>query len=264
MRILVTNDDGIDAPGLKALESIARELSDDVWVVAPEANRSGAGHSVTLTEPLRLREVGERRFSVKGTPTDCVILSVRHLMDDKQPDLVLSGINQGQNMADDVTYSGTIACAMEGVLLGIPSVALSLACTRPRPAEFRWETAVAHGTGLLRKLLAQGWSKDIILNINFPDCETDDVKGVKITRQGQRHPNHLKIDERVDTHGAPYYWIEYGRLPVDPENGTDLSAVYGGFISITPLHLDLTHDESVTALEVELGDALDGGLKRAG
>ncbi|MEJ2118723.1 MAG: 5'/3'-nucleotidase SurE, partial [Alphaproteobacteria bacterium] len=167
MRILLTNDDGIDAPGLDVLQQIAASLSDDVWVVAPETEQSGKAHSVTLHEPMRLRSLSERVFAVKGTPTDCVIMGVRHIMGDKKPDLVLSGINRGANIADDVTYSGTIAGAIEGTLLEIPSIALSLFIDYEKHGYARWETPLQHGAALLRKLLAAGWPTDTLLNVNF-------------------------------------------------------------------------------------------------
>ena len=156
MRILLTNDDGIDAPGLHALREIARQLSEDIWVVAPETNQSGASHSLTLHEPLRMRLLDERAFAVRGTPTDSVIMGVRHVLKDKPPDLVLSGVNRGGNMAEDVTYSGTIAGAFEGTILGIRSIALSQAFGFERGQDVRWQTGIAHGPGLIRKLLATG------------------------------------------------------------------------------------------------------------
>ena len=176
MRILITNDDGIEAPGLDVLQAIASELSDDVWVVAPETDQSGAAHSLTLHEPLRLRKLGERTYAVKGTPTDCVIMGVRHILHDQGPDLVLSGINSGHNIADDVTYSGTIAGAIEGTLLGIPSVALSLAADYEKRGELRWQTPMAHGAALIGRLIKIGWPEDVVMNINFPDCEPDEVR----------------------------------------------------------------------------------------
>src|SRR3984893_3209596 len=176
MRILLTNDDGIFAPGLDVLEKIARVLSDDVWVVAPETDQSGVSHSLSLNDPLRLREVDARRFAVKGTPTDCVIMGVRHLMEDSAPDLVLAGVNRGQNVAEDVTYSGTIAGAMEGTILGIPSMALSQAyglTTRQNP---HWVTAMRYGPDLIHRVLQEGMPRDVLININFPDCAPDEVK----------------------------------------------------------------------------------------
>src|SRR5216110_527548 len=181
MRILCTNDDGIHAPGLKVVEDIARALSDDVWIVAPETDQSGVSHSLSLNDPLRLREVEARRFAIKGTPTDCVIMGLRHVMREVRPDLVLSGVNRGQNVAEDVTYSGTVAGAMEGTTLGVPSFALSQAYgpdTRQQP---HWDTAIRHGPDVIRKVLAEGMPKDVLVNVNFPDCRPDAVKGVAIT-----------------------------------------------------------------------------------
>ncbi len=188
MRILLTNDDGIDAPGLHALRQIAGELSDDVWVVAPETNQSGASHSLSLHEPLRMRQVDERAFAVRGTPTDSVIMGVRHLLKDKLPNLVLSGVNRGANMAEDVTYSGTIAGAFEGTILGIRSMALSQAYGFELAKGLRWETAIAHGPGLIRKLLAMEWAPSSVMNINFPDRDPAEVVGVSVTTQGRRDP----------------------------------------------------------------------------
>src|ERR687889_409946 len=152
MRILCTNDDGIHAPGLKALETIARQLSGDVWVVAPETDQSGVSHSLSLNDPLRLREISNRHFAVRGTPTDCVIMGVRHLMREARPDLVLSGVNRGQNAAEDVSYSGTVAGAIEGTILGVPSIALSQAYGPNGRGDMIWGCAEAHAPGVIRKI----------------------------------------------------------------------------------------------------------------
>ena len=181
MRILVTNDDGIHAPGLAVAEKIARALTDDVWVVAPETEQSGASHSLTLTMPLRLREIEQRRFAVTGTPTDCVMMACAHVMKDAPPTLILSGVNRGSNIADDVTYSGTIAGAMEGCALGIPSIAMSQSYGFDRRAEIHWACGEAHGPPLIRKLVEIGWPEDVLMNINFPDCAPGEVKGIEIT-----------------------------------------------------------------------------------
>src|SRR5688572_20971365 len=241
MRILLTNDDGIDSPGLHALRQIAAELSDDVWVVAPETNQSGASHSLSLHEPLRMRRIDERAFAVRGTPTDSVIMGVRHVLKDKLPDLVLSGVNRGANLAEDVTYSGTIAGAFEGTILGIRSVALSQAFGLSGAKGIRWQTALAHAPGLLRKLLAAEWLPSCVMNINFPDREPGEVAGTLVTVQGRRDPGLLQIDERHDTWGNPYYWLAFERRRSNAKEGTDLAAVYAGYISVTPLFLDLTH-----------------------
>jgi 5'-nucleotidase len=241
MRILITNDDGIDSPGLHALREIAAKLSDDVWVVAPETNQSGASHSLSLNEPLRMREVDARAFAVRGTPTDSVIMGVRHVLKDKPPDLVLSGVNRGANMAEDVTYSGTIAGAFEGTILGIRSIALSQAYGFERGKPVRWQTALAHAPALIAKLLAVEWAPSSVMNVNFPDREPDDIAGLMVTRQGRRDPGLLNVDERRDTWGNPYYWLAFERRRSSPEEGTDLAAVYAGYISVTPLFLDLTY-----------------------
>lgn len=248
MRILVTNDDGIHAPGLKALERIARALSDDVWVIAPETDQSGVSHSLTLSDPLRLREISERHFAVKGTPTDCVIMGVKQVMKGHPPDLVLSGVNRGQNVADDVTYSGTIAAAIEGTTLGIRSFALSQGYTADDRGSVRYETAEAHGPGLIRKLVGADLPRGTLLNINFPALAPDAVAGVKVTVQGTRNQEFLDVQERVDGRGFPYYWLAFKRRPFDPVEGTDLMALRSGYISVTPLQLDLTDHRSVRSV----------------
>lgn len=238
MRILVTNDDGIHAPGLRILEGIARELSDDIWIVAPETDQSGASHSLTLNDPLRLREVGDRHYAVKGTPTDCVIMGLKHVMKDRGPDLVLSGVNRGQNLADDVTYSGTIAGAFEGSLLGVRSIALSQAYRDP--SVIHWETAARHGARIIRMLLKAEVDPAVVLNINFPACPPAEVKGHEITQQGRRDQSLLYIEQRHDGRGNPYFWTGFERRRSSPAHGTDLRAVYDACISITPLTLNLT------------------------
>jgi 5'-nucleotidase len=246
MRILCTNDDGIHAPGLKTLEAIARELSDDVWVVAPETDQSGVAHSLSLNDPLRLREISNRHFAVRGTPTDCVIMGVRHLMRDAKPDLVLSGVNRGQNVAEDVTYSGTVAGAIEGTILGVPSIALSQAygpTTRDTP---RWQCAEHHGPKVVRRILEAGIDKGILVNVNFPDCEPDEVEGTALVNQGQRTQELLRLDERKDGRGNPYFWIAFERRPFTPGNGTDLWAIANRRIAVTPLRIDMTDEPTLT------------------
>ncbi len=258
MRILVTNDDGIEAPGLKCLEDIAAKLSDDVWVVAPETNQSGASHSLTLHEPLRCRKVSERRYAVRGTPTDCVIMGVRHVLLDDPPDLILSGVNYGTNIAEDVTYSGTIAGAIEGALLGIPSIAMSLAVGFNEKGDIHWETPIAHGPGLIRRLLDANLPDGILMNVNFPDLAPDEVGGITIARQGRRDQNNLHIDERHDTWGNPYYWFGFERRKSNPAKGTDLWAIYKGLISVTPLHVDLTNEPMHQMLDGLFKDTRQG------
>jgi 5'/3'-nucleotidase len=251
--ILVTNDDGIHAPGLQSLERIAHELSPDVWVVAPETEQSGKSHSLTLNDPLRMRKIDDRHVAVHGTPADCVILAVRKVMP-IMPDLVLSGVNRGQNMADDVTYSGTIAAAMEGTSIGLKSIALSQAFGIKTLDGLSYEVAEAHGPRVLRKLFAADLGPGALININFPDCRPAEVKAVEVTRQGKRDQNLLLVDERIDTRGRAYYWLGFKREKSKPAPGTDLHAVLNRSISITPLHMNLTQ---IDAMEV-LRSMIDG------
>jgi 5'-nucleotidase len=256
MRILICNDDGIQAPGLNALEEIAGSLSEDVWIVAPETDSSGASHSLTLAEPLRMRELDERRYAVKGTPTDCVIMGVRFLLRDAPPDLVISGINRGQNLADDVTYSGTVAGAIQGALLGIPSIAMSMVCgsleEEKGPQPPIWETAMTHGAEVVRNLLKAGWPEGVVINVNYPNCEPHAVRGIAATAQGQRDPGLLRIEDRLDTHGNAYYWVGIERRRIQPPEGTDLWAVRNNFISVTPLCLDYTDRGTLDRLGASL------------
>ncbi len=254
MRILLTNDDGIAAPGLSVLEGIARELSDDVWVVAPEHEQSGASRALTLHMPLRVRELEAKRFAVSGTPSDCVMLAVREIMADTAPDLILSGVNRGQNLAEDVTLSGTVAGALKGRALGIPSVALSQAFFNDgddrdvQSGQVPWATAQQWGTKVLRPLISKGWPRDITLNVNFPSVQPEGVTGIEITRQGVRDHFNVHAEKRVDLRGYDYYWLGFGAPKSNPPQGTDLHAVYRGKISITPLSVDLTHEATLADL----------------
>jgi 5'-nucleotidase len=246
MRILCTNDDGIHAPGLKALEAIARQLSDDVYIVAPETDQSGVSHSLSLNDPLRLREISDRHFAVKGTPTDCVIMAMRSILVDKRPDLILSGVNRGQNVAEDVSYSGTIAAAIEGTMLGVRSIALSQAYGSGGRNNVKFHTAEAHGPGVIEKLLTLELPKNSLVNVNFPDCEPDEVAGTVATNQGLRDQAFLKIDDRMDGRGNPYFWIAFAKADFTPGHGTDLWALANRKISITPLKLDMTDEPTLT------------------
>ncbi len=249
MRILVTNDDGIHAEGLDVCEKIARALSDDVWVIAPEYDQSGVAHSLSLNDPLRLRQVAERRFAVRGTPTDCVIMGVRHLLNGKGPDLVLSGVNRGRNVGEDVIYSGTVAGAVEGTVLGIPSLALSQAYKSRGGRPPYWETSLRYAPDIIRRVVAEGMPRDVLINVNFPDCPPEEVQRIAVTAQGRRRQERLQIDQRQDGRGNPYYWIAYVRQGfVKAEDGSDLAALDERCIAVTPLKLDMTDEPYMTRL----------------
>jgi 5'-nucleotidase len=248
MRILVTNDDGIHAHGLKVCEQIARGLSEDVWVIAPEYDQSGVSHSLSLNDPLRLRQIGERHFAVKGTPTDCVIMGARHVLPEP-PDLVLSGVNRGRNAAEDVLYSGTVAGAQEAAVLGIPAFALSLAHSAVNEHNPHWNTAIEHAPAIIDRVLRNGIPKDVLVNVNFPDCPPGAVKGVSVSTQGKRDQQLLHIEARHDGRGNPYYWIAYARgTKPTGKDGTDLAALTDNRIAITPLRLDLTDQSFMSKL----------------
>jgi 5'-nucleotidase len=245
-RILLTNDDGIHAPGLKVLEHIAKSICDDVWVVAPETEQSATGHSLTLRRPLRIQRHGEKRFGVDGTPTDSVLLAVNEILKDQKPTLVLSGVNRGGNLGEDVTYSGTVAAAMEATLLGIPAIALSQYYGDAK--RVKWSTAEHQGPEIIKKLCQTGWQENTLINVNFPDVISQSVKGVKLTSQGRR-----KIgDQLLKTHdprGDEYFWIGSLRTEEQFREGSDLHAVMNGYISVTPVSLDFTDYDSLKNMQ---------------
>jgi len=249
MRILLTNDDGVNATGLRLLETIARAFSDDIWIVAPTDEQSGAGHSLTLTVPVRLRRLGERRFCVTGTPTDAVMMGLAHIMKEARPDLILSGVNRGANLGEDVTYSGTVSAAMEGALAGIPAIALSQSYAKEGMGDtVPFAAAEAWAERVLGPLLAAPFAPRTLVNVNFPALAPDAVKGIRVVRQGIRDYGRLRIDKRTDTRGFDYYW--FGLRPVvhTPGHETDLEAISDGYVTVTPLHMDLTHEPSLEVL----------------
>ncbi len=256
MRILVTNDDGINAEGLAALERIARRLTDDVWIVAPEYEQSGASRALTLSDPLRVRMLDERRWSITGTPTDCVMLALEELIKDRRPDLVLSGVNRGHNTAEDVTMSGTVAGAIQGMALGVPAIALSQAlAVFHDDVVAHFETAETFAPGIIERLLEAGWPKDVVINLNFPNRPPGEVDAVEVTRQGFRDIHNMRAEKRTDLRGRDYYWMGFTARRPAVDEGTDLAAVLAGRISVTPLHIDLTHMPTVHALKGVLGGA---------
>lgn len=249
MRILLTNDDGYHAPGLAVLGAIAATLSDDVWIVAPADEQSGAGHSLTLTRPIRVRKHGEKRFAVAGTPTDAVMMALGRIMADHKPDLILSGVNRGANLAEDVTYSGTVSAAIEGALAGVRSIALSQVYDRQGMGDsVPFDAAAAWGERVLRPLIDAPLAPRTLVNINFPAVPAEAVKGIRIAQHGLRDYGRLQIVTNRDPRGYEYHWFALGP-PIDtPAHSTDLEAVADGFIAVTPLHLDLTHHASLAML----------------
>jgi 5'-nucleotidase len=245
-RILVTNDDGIDAPGLKLLAKVARTLSRDVWIVAPEQEQSGASHSLTLSRPLRIRKLGSRRFAVDGTPTDCVLLAVNAIMRETPPTLVLSGVNAGANLGEDVTYSGTVAAAMEATLLEVPAIAFSQ--HYQNRGAIPWKTAEAHAETVIRRLTAEPWPRNTLINVNFPAVAAGAVAGIVATRQGRRKIGDGVV-ERADPRGRPYYWIGPLRDEAPDMPGTDLNAITEGKVSLSPIYLDLTNGPALAELK---------------
>jgi 5'-nucleotidase len=245
-RILITNDDGIDAEGLRVLARIADRLSDDVWTCAPINEESGVGHAITLHRPLRVRKLADQIFTVDGTPSDCVLLAINDLIHDRKPDLVLSGVNHGANIGDDVTYSGTIGATMEATLLGIPAIALSLELGE---GEANWASVEAHAPSIIETLVGQDWPKETLISVNFPDCPTDAVKGIRVLRHGTRKIGD-EITHHRDPRGRSYTWIGPARRhAIDPDENTDVTAVYDGYITITPLRLDLTNYDALALLD---------------
>jgi 5'-nucleotidase len=256
VRLLLSNDDGHRAPGLRCLAEALGAVAE-ITVVAPDRDRSGASNSLTLDRPVHAR-LDEWGFTyVNGTPTDCVHLAITGLLE-YEPDMVISGINAGANMGDDVHYSGTVAAAMEGTALEIPSIALSQSFAERDDPEEHWDCAERHAPGLVKKLFEIGWPKGVLLNINFPDQPAEEVSRVRVTQQGTRDQSQLRVDQRVDARGQTYFWIGFRRIFTNPDAGSDLRAISEGEISVTPLHLNLTE----MGEHERLSHLLDGDLSR--
>lgn len=249
MRILLSNDDGYHAPGLAVLERIAAQLSDDVWICAPAEEQSGTGRSLTLTRPLRVRRFDERRWAVAGTPTDAVMFALAEVLTDKRPDLILSGVNRGGNLAEDVMYSGTVSAAMEGALAGVRSVALSQRYGAVEPGDdVSFAAAEEWGAKVLRPLLDLDWAPRTMINVNFPAPDAGAVKGVRVVPQGLRDYGRARFERRVDPRGYDYHWLALGSIAAPTGGESDLAAVAQGWVTVTPLHLDLTHHASLASL----------------
>jgi 5'-nucleotidase len=244
MRILITNDDGIHAPGLTVLEEIARQFSDDIWICAPSEEQSGAGHSLTLNKPVRLQKHGPQRFAVTGTPTDSVTLGLRKVID-AAPDLILSGVNHGANLGDDITYSGTVSAAIEGALAGVRSIAFSQVYSPEWNGKQAFDTARAWGAKVLAPLLDTPLPSRTLINVNFPALAPEKVKGIRAVRQGFHDYSRGNVVEGRDPRGQTYYWFGLDAIEHTLDHGTDLEAIDEGYISVTPLHLDLTHHSSL-------------------
>jgi 5'-nucleotidase len=251
-RILITNDDGISAPGIAVMERIARTLTDDVWVVAPDFERSGAGRAVSLAEPVRVRQIDDRHFALlRGTPADCAVVGLNDILRESPPTLVLSGVNRGANLAEELTYSGTIAGAMEATMYGVRAIAMSQVFTRGQ--EVRWQTAETHARRVIEQLLETPALPGVFHNVNFPDLEPHAVKGIRAVRQGNWGRIRVDVHQRMDARNFPYAWLAFTHEIGAPDEDTDLGAVHRGYVSVTPLHADITHHGSLAALRGRVG-----------
>jgi len=245
-RILISNDDGINSEGIHKLHETLKKLGE-VYVVAPDRDQSAVSHSLSLFRPLRLDKITEFVYSVDGTPTDCVNLAINGILRDKKPDLVVSGINKGENLGDDITYSGTVSAAMEGTLLGVPSIAISLVGR----GEFNFDHALEHAESIARYVIERGLPTDTLLNVNVPNTPVSEHKGIMVTKQGKRLYDE-PIVEKVDPRGKKYYWIggdELGYLDIEK---SDIVAVREGYISVTPISLDFTNHNFLETLKSHL------------
>ncbi len=249
-RILLVNDDGFESEGLKVAEDIASPFADEVWTVAPAADQSGMSHALSLQYPIRVSEKAPRHFAVIGTPSDCIVMALRLIMKDHPPDLVISGVNRGANLADDIAYSGTVSGAMTSVLCGIPAIAMSQAYRKAE--DISWDTARVHGTRLLEQLLVEKLPPDLCLNVNFPAIRPEAVTGVRATRQGRRSIRAIDIDSRMDLRGKPYFWLNFDRAGGQQDPDSDIAALRAKAVSVTPLRADRTNDAATGLLEERL------------
>lgn len=247
-RVLLTNDDGIDAPGLAVLEEVAAGVAREVWVVAPEHDQSGTSHSISLHAPIRFRQRGERRFGVSGTPGDCVVMAARHIMADALPDLILSGINRGANLGVETVFSGTVGAAMTGLLLELPSIALSQAFTDGAPV--RWDTARSLAPAVIRRLVEMGWSRKACLNVNFPDVPPELAGPLTRSRQGAGLVKNINVIARTDPRGLTYHWLQFHREPFQEAADSEAAVVASGRIAVTPLRFERTDDAAYAGLKL--------------
>ena len=249
-RVMLTNDDGIDAPGMQVMEEIAAQIAGEVWVVAPEHDQSGQSHAISLHHALRISQRGERRFGITGTPGDCAAMGLCHILKDAPPQLVLSGVNRGLNLGLETVFSGTVGGAMTAMMLGVPALALSQAFTKKDAVP--WDTARTLGAETIRRLLAMGWEKTAVLNINFPPLPADRAGPLTLARQGEGAVSGMIVETRLDPRGMEYHWLNFkrGDIPQGPES--DYSALRAGRVVITPLRYDRTDDEAYAALAAHL------------
>jgi 5'-nucleotidase len=249
-RVLLTNDDGFDAPGLRILTEVAEELAEEVWIVAPNYDQSGTSHSLSLHSPLRVSQKEERRFSVSGTPGDCVVMAVRHLMVSGRPDLILSGINRGANLGIETVFSGTVGAAMTGMLLGIPSMALSQAFSDRNAV--RWDTARALAPKVIRQFAKGAWSQGSILNINFPDVPADKAGPIELTIQGTGLMEDVDVVSGIDPRSLEYHWLHLRRSAQGDTPGSETFAIGHGRVSVTPLQFERTNQDVLASLQAGL------------
>jgi 5'-nucleotidase len=254
-RVLLTNDDGIDAPGMAIMEEIAAQVAREVWVVAPEHDQSGQSHAISLHHALRISERGSRRYGVTGTPGDCAAMGICYLMTEHKPDLVLSGVNRGLNLGLETVFSGTVGGAMTAMMLGVPAIALSQAFTNRNNVP--WDTARTLGPDIIRRLLDIGWGKGACLNVNFPPVPAAEVGPLTLARQGVGMVAGMNVDTRVDPRGMTYHWLNFRRSerPQGPES--DYSAMRAGKIVVTPLRYDRTDEDAYMALADKLPRFVD-------
>lgn len=261
MRILITNDDGINAPGLKTLHAIATQIagpSGEVWTVAPAFEQSGVGHCISYTHPTMLAQLGDRRFAAEGSPADCVLAGLYEVMKDTPPDLILSGVNRGNNAAENTLYSGTIGAVIEAALQAVPAIALSqFFGPANKDLDDPFEAALHHGAATVRALLDQGiWTTDaypVFYNVNFPPVAAADVKGINVTTQGRRAGVNFSVEPQASPTGRSFMWVRGGDQHVPTGAGTDAQANLDGYISVTPMRADLTAHDLVTKLQGLLG-----------
>jgi 5'-nucleotidase len=246
IRILISNDDGVNSEGIRALAGVLQTLGE-VFIVAPDRDQSAASHALSLYRPLRMEEIAQNTYSVDGTPTDCVNLAVNGILKDKKPDLIVSGINKGENLGDDITYSGTVSAAIEGTLLEIPSIAVSVV----NKNGLRFDAASFYALMIAKYVLRRGLPKGTFINLNIPSLPKEEIRGIKVTRQGKRVYGE-PIVENVDPRGRKYYWIGGNELGfLDIEN-SDIIAVNQGYVSVTPIKLDLTDYDFLERLNWDL------------